>query len=767
MVNVKSANLGFPRMGANRELKKMVENFWAGKIDEKSLFSGAKKLRSEHWKLQKEAGLDFVPSNDFSFYDQMLDHVALFGCVPEKYQTEKLGSDIARYFAMSRGVQRKEEGVDIVALEMKKWFDTNYHYLVPEFEENQRFVLSGTPKPVQEFKEAFAEGIVTRPVLLGPLTFLKLGKAAKGASPSFNPLTLVDSLVPLYENLLSQLSAAGAEWVQIDEPILVMDLDADIKQNFAKVYDRLSKLNVKIMLTTYFGSVDDNLSLALDLPVAGVHFDLVRAPEQIDAVLAGWNNSAKWLSLGLVNGRNIWRTDLNKALTVARKAAEQVDNLIIAPSCSLLHSPFSTAAEKKMDPKILEWLCFAVEKLHEVVLLTKAVAGNDDSVAAELEKNEQIIERRRKSPLTTNETVQNEVAAVSDAMFSRQAPFSQRYPLQKERLNLPRFPTTTIGSFPQTKDVRVARQKFKKNEWTKDQYDEFINKEISSCCKLQGDIGLDVLVHGESERNDMVEYFGEQLRGYVFSENGWVQSYGSRCVKPPIIYGDIYRPKPMTVEVSVYAQSLSTKPVKGMLTGPVTCLQWSFVRDDKPRKDIAFQLALALRKEVQDLEKAGIMLIQIDEPAIREGLPLRRREWNSYLKWAVDAFLLCSTGVKNDTQIHSHFCYSDFNDIFESIMRLDADVITIENARSDLKLLEAFKKHGYPNAIGPGIYDIHSPRVPSVEEMFERIKEISNYVDPELLWINPDCGLKSRKAAETVESLRNMLSVAELMRKQN
>ncbi|TPX57529.1 5-methyltetrahydropteroyltriglutamate---homocysteine S-methyltransferase [Powellomyces hirtus] len=760
---VHATNLGFPRMGGNRDLKKLVENYWSGKLDEKSLLSGAKNLRAEHWNIQKSAGIQdgHIPSNDFSFYDQVLDHLHIFNVLPQKYQG--LQFPLEAYFAMGRGLQK--EGIDVPAMEMKKWFDTNYHFIVPEFTANQEFSLRSR-KPIDEFLEAKALGIKTRPVLIGPISFLRLGKAAKGQN--FDPISLLDRLVPVYETLLRELASAGAEWVQLDEPVLTFDLPKEFKDLYAKAYAKLSAVSgIKILLANYFGRLGDNLDIVANLPISGLHVDLVRAPEELDAVLKVAQDKSIVLSLGVINGRNIWKADLDAGIATVHRAVGVIgsDKVLVAPSCSMLHSPHSLDAEIKMDEQIRDWLSFAVQKLDEIVVIAKAVDQGEESVKAALTANRASMQARRTSPLIHDAKVQAEMKAVTEDMFKRKSPFPTRSAAQQAKLNLPSFPTTTVGSFPQTKEVRVARQKLKKGEWSKEEYEQFIKAETDKCIRFQETVGLDMLVHGEFERNDMVEYFGENLKGYVFSQNGWVQSYGSRCVKPPIIYGDVSRPEPMTVYWSKYAQSQTKKPMKGMLTGPVTMLQWSFVRDDQPRSDTAFQLALAIRKEVQDLEAAGIPAIQIDEPAIREGLPLRHSDWEAYLKWAARAFLLSSTGVEDTTQIHTHMCYSDFNDIFSTIQALDADAITIENSKSDLKLLNAFEKFGYTNGIGPGLYDIHSPRVPTEEEMADRLQEMLKYLKKDLVWVNPDCGLKTRGWPETERALHNMCRVAESFRK--
>ncbi|KAI9105982.1 cobalamin-independent synthase [Phlyctochytrium arcticum] len=761
---VVATNLGFPRVGSDRQLKKLIEAYWVGKVDQKALLTGAQNLRLEHWELQKSSGISdgHIPSNDFSLYDQVLDHLLVFDVLPDRYR--KLEFPLEAYFAMGRGLQRPDQGIDVPAMEMKKWFDSNYHYIVPEFQKNQKFQLR-SKKPVEEFLEAKAKGIITRPVILGPISLLRLGKAAKG--DDFDTISLLDNLLPAYRQLLEELARAGANWVQIDEPVLSFDLPAEFEQHFKKAYTTLSSVQgLNILVANYFGRLGSNINILAALPIKGVHVDLVRAPEEIDAVIELAKKKDIVLSLGLVNGRNIWKTDLDAATTLAKKAQSQLaaDKVWIAPSSSLLHTPHGLSAETAMDKQILDWLAFASEKLKEIVVISKLLNQGEDSVKQELAANRASMQSRRSSPLIHNPVVQKEMKSVTDDMFRRKSQFATRSRVQQEKLNLPAFPTTTVGSFPQTKEVRVARQKLKRGEWTLEQYNDFIAAETNKCIAFQERVGLDVLVHGEFERNDMVEYFGERLQGYVFSQNGWVQSYGTRCVKPPIIFGDVSRPEAMTVKWSSYAQKQTSKPMKGMLTGPVTMLQWSFVRDDQPRRDTAYQLALAIRKEVTDLEAAGIPVIQIDEPAIREGLPLRRSDWELYLDWAAKTFLLSSTGVEDSTQIHTHMCYSDFNDIFATIQRLDTDAITIENSKSDLKLLHAFETYGYENGIGPGLYDIHSPRVPSVNEMQERLQEMLKYLKRELVWVNPDCGLKTRGWPETEEALTNMCNVAKAFR---
>jgi len=747
-------------MSANRELKKLVENYWSQKIDEATLLNGAKDLRALHWNIQKDAGIDVIPSNDASLYDHVLDHLFVLGAIPERYAGIPSSTD--KYFAMGRGLQRPAEGIDVPAMEMKKWFDTNYHYIVGEFSPATNFHLQNK-KPIEQYLEAKALGIQTRPVLIGPVTFLALGKEASSAPAGFDRLSLLDSLLPVYAQLVSELAAAGAEAIQFDEPILALDRPASYKAYYEKAYAALSKAapSLKFTIASYFDRYGSNLDFIVDLPIHAIHVDCVRAPAALDVVLKRVQNKSLTVSVGVVNGRNVWKANLAAAIETVKKAVTALgaDRVVVAPSCSLLHTPHSLASEKKMDANIKSWMSFATEKLVEISTIVKAITA-PGSVDAALADNAACVETRRTSPLIHNPAVQAEMKAITAEMFKRQSVFEVRAAKQQTKLNLPLYPTTTVGSFPQTKEVRVARQKFKKGESTKEEYETFIKAEILKAVKFQEEVGLDMLVHGEFERNDMVEYFGENLKGYVFSEYGWVQSYGSRCVKPPIIFGDVSRPVAMTVETSVYAQSLTKLPMKGMLTGPVTMLQWSFVRDDQPRRDTTYQIALALRKEVADLAKAGIPAIQIDEPAIREGLPLRQEDQETYLDWAVKSFLLATVDVPDETQIHTHMCYSDFNDIFEAIQALDADCITIENSKSDLKLLRAFEKYGYTNGIGPGLYDIHSPRVPPAEEMKSRLSAINKYIKTKLLWVNPDCGLKTRGWSETKAALQNMCNVA-------
>ncbi|KIJ56602.1 hypothetical protein M422DRAFT_22757 [Sphaerobolus stellatus SS14] len=760
---VASSVLGFPRIGANREIKKAVEAYWAGKISSEELTKAAAEVKKASWTSVKGKGVTYVPSGEFSLYDHVLDHSVQFNVIPARYTGQGL-SDLDIFFAMGRG--RQADGVDVPAGEMKKWFDSNYHYVVPELSDVVDFKLKYN-KAVQEYKEAKALGVETRPVVLGPISYLVLGKASRDAPAGYETLSLLPKLLPIYSQLLSELKEAGAEWVQIDEPILVFDNAINFQAEYATAYAALSKVAPKILLTTYFGRLENNLDFAVKLPVAGIHIDLAREPAQFDQVLAAVKPTNLVLSLGLVNGRNIWKTDLSAAIAIANKAVEALgaDRVIVATSSSLLHTPVTLASENKLTPEQKDWFSFALEKAGEVATIAAVVSGSQDAeVAAALEANKASIAARRAFEKNSDDSVRKRVAAITPESLNRQNPFPIRLEAQKKHLALPKFPTTTIGSFPQTKEIRSARAKLTKGQITEEEYDEFIKKEIQAVVAFQEKVGLDLLVHGEPERNDMVQYFGERLNGFVFTQNGWVQSYGSRYVRPPIIVSDVSRPTPMTVKWSSYAQSLTKKPMKGMLTGPVTILNWSFPRVDVSREIQSKQLALALRDEVVDLEKAGIQAIQVDEPAIREGLPLRRVDWDNYLTWAVDSFKLATAGVTDATQTHSHFCYSDFNDIFPSIQRLDADVISIEASKSDLKLLTAFKQYGYSNDIGPGVYDIHSPRVPSEEEIKDKIKNFLELIPSQHLVINPDCGLKTRGWKETEASLQNLTNAAKWAR---
>ncbi|KAL5488076.1 MET6 [Sanghuangporus weigelae] len=759
---VASSVLGFPRIGANREVKKAVEAYWAGKISADDLTKAASEVKKYNWTNLKARGVDLVPSGDFTLYDHVLDHSAAFNAIPSRYTGYNLSS-LDVYFAMGRG--RQADGVDVPASEMKKWFDSNYHYVVPELSEATEFKLLFN-KAREEFSEAKAEGIITRPVVLGPISYLILAKAGRDASPGFKPITLLEKLIPVYKQLLSELKAAGAEWVQIDEPVLVLDAAASLAKEYVAAYSALEPVSPKVILATYYGRLDTNLEYVAKLPVAGVHIDLDRELGQLESTLAAVKSAGLILSLGLVSGRNVWKNDFIASIKLGQKAVSELgsDRVIVATSSSLLHIPVTLESEKKLTSKQKDWFSFALEKASEVATLAAVLSGSQDAnVTTALEANKKSIEARRRFETNSDDAVRKRVAAITDADLHRKSTFPKRLEAQKS-LDLPKFPTTTIGSFPQTKEIRGARLKLGKGEITPGQYEEFIKKEIEQVVRFQEKVGLDLLVHGEPERNDMVQYFGEQLNGFVFTQNAWVQSYGSRYVRPPIIVSDVSRPGPMTVKWSSYAQSLTKKPMKGMLTGPVTILNWSFPRADVSKEIQSQQLALALRDEVLDLEKAGIRAIQVDEPAIREGLPLRRVDWDNYLRWAVDSFKLATAGVADSTQTHSHFCYSDFNDIFPSIQRLDADVISIEASKSDMKLLSAFQQFGYSNQIGPGVYDIHSPRVPSVEEIKERIKAMLQLISDNLLFINPDCGLKTRGWKETEASLANLVAAAKWAR---
>ncbi|KAL8828347.1 MAG: hypothetical protein Q9191_002646 [Dirinaria sp. TL-2023a] len=758
-------------MGVNRDLKKATEAYWAGKLSQKELLEEGKRLRLEHWKIQKDAGIDVIPSNDFSFYDHVLNHIQFFGCIPEKYTKYNL-DPIDEFFAMGRGLQKpqtdKESAVDVPALEMVKWFDSNYHYVKPTVQDGQKFKLSPDPKPVVEFLEAKEAGIITRPVLVGPVSFLALGKADRGQK--VDPIDLLDDLLPAYEELLVKLKEAGAESVQIDEPCLVFDLPPRVKNAFKPAYEKFTGLGdkiPKIVVATYFGDIVHNIDVLPALQgVSGLHIDCVRNPEQLETVI-GSLGPKQILSVGVVDGRNIWKTNFKRAIELIDIAIQKLgkDRVIVASSSSLLHTPHTLESEKKLDADVKDWFSFAVEKTRELAIITKAVNDGPASVRDELEANAKSIQARATSERTNDPKVKERQSKITEEMFNRLSPFPTRISQQQKLLNLPLFPTTTIGSFPQTKEIRIQRNRFTKGEITEEEYEKFIEKEIQDVVKIQEELGLDVYVHGEPERNDMVQYFGERLTGYVFTTHGWVQSYGSRCVRPPIIVGDISRPAPMTVKESKYAASISNKPMKGMLTGPITCLRWSYPRDDIHQSVQAEQLALALRDEVVDLESAGVYVIQVDEPALREGLPLRSGlERENYLSWAVKSFRLSVCGVKDSTQIHSHFCYSEFQDFFQAISALDADVLSIENSKSDAKLLKVFVDEAYPRHIGPGVYDIHSPRIPSEQEIQDRIQEMLQYLKPEQLWVDPDCGLKTRQWKETKASLTNMVNAAKFYR---
>jgi len=764
---VQSSVLGFPRMGRLRDLKKANEAYWGGNLSKDELLAEGKRLRLAHWKIQKDAGVDIIPSNDFSFYDHVLDHIRLFGAIPERYSKHKL-DPVDEYYAMGRGHQKDD--VDVPSLEMVKWFDSNYHYVKPTLQDNQTFALHDDPKPVREFLEAKEAGIHTRPVLVGPVSFLALAKADR--DQKVDPITLLEKLLPVYVELLKKLKQAGADTVQIDEPVLVFDLEDKVKQAFKPAYEALTGLGEsgpKLVVATYFGDIVHNADVLSALSKThALHVDLVRNPEQLQTVLKHLGPQ-QTLSAGVVNGRNIWKTNFKNAVEIVQNAIDTIgkDRVIVATSSSLLHTPHTLDNEKKLPSEVADWFSFACEKAVEVATIAKAVTEGPSAVSEQMEANAASMKARAESSRTNNQQVKERQSKISKDMHDRKSEFTTRYAQQKEHLKLPNFPTTTIGSFPQTKEIRVQRNKFTKGEITEKEYDDFIKAEIDDVVKIQDELDLDVYVHGEPERNDMVQYFGERMDGYVFTTHGWVQSYGSRCVRPPIIVGDISRPAPMTVKESKYAASVSKKPMKGMLTGPITCLRWSFPRDDVHQSVQAQQLALALRDEVVDLESAGIYVIQVDEPALREGLPLRKgEERDNYLQWAVDSFKLSTCGVKDSTQIHSHFCYSEFQDFFHAIAALDADVLSIENSKSDAKLLKVFIDEAYPRHIGPGVYDIHSPRIPSEPEIKTRIQEMLEYLKPDQLWINPDCGLKTRTWKETKPALTHMVDAAKYYRQQ-
>ncbi|MBB6012001.1 5-methyltetrahydropteroyltriglutamate--homocysteine methyltransferase [Aquamicrobium lusatiense] len=766
---VSVATLGVPRIGRRRELKFALENYWSGKDSAEALLETARRLRADNWRLQAEKGVTRIPSNDFSLYDHVLDTAVMVGAIPQRYGWTGGEVPLDTYFAMARGSEG-DAGCghpghvhSTSALEMTKWFDTNYHYMVPELAPDQEFVLA-TTKPVDHFLEAKALGIHTRPVVLGPVTFLRL---AKSGGEEFDLLSLLPKLLPVYTDLLNRLHAAGADWVQIDEPCLVLDLEAGERAALETAYNHFATEvpALSLMLATYFGALGDNRDLAASLPVSGLHVDLARAPEQIEAVAAKLSSNTV-LSLGVIDGRNVWRADLNAILDYLKPVVEArpLDRIEIASSCSLLHVPVDLELETALDAELKSWLAFATQKLDELVVLGHAVSEGRAGVADALQASADAITSRRKSPRVHDRKVGDRLAAVTGAMERRKSTFAERREKQSGKLDLPKFPTTTIGSFPQTAEVRKARAAHVRGELSAADYEAFLRRETETAIRWQEEIGLDVLVHGEFERNDMVQYFGEQLAGFAFTQAGWVQSYGSRYVRPPIIYGDVSRPEPMTVRWWQYAQSLTDRPVKGMLTGPVTILNWSFVRDDIPRSQSCRQIALAIRDEVVDLEKAGAVMIQIDEAALREGLPLRRADWKTYLDWAVGSFRLASTGVEDATQIHTHMCYSEFNDIIDAIAAMDADVISIETSRSRMELLDAFRNYKYPNEIGPGVYDIHSPRVPHTGEMTDLLKLARKRLSDSQIWINPDCGLKTRKWEEVKPALVNMVAAARELR---
>ncbi len=759
-------NLGYPRIGSQRELKFACEKYWSGKISEQELEETGLLLRKSNWRIQQDAGIDLIPCNDFSFYDQVLDHIVTFGVIPPRFK--ELSKEVSAknlYFALARGYQNN--GFDITAMEMTKWFDTNYHYIVPEFEDNQEFKLSAG-EVINRFNEAKNSGVVNpKVVLIGPITFLKLGKM-KGSNS--NPMDLLHPLLPLYLELIGKLTKEGVKHIQIDEPFYCTRLSEN-EQNlsrYALTEIIVSFPEIQFILSTYFGKIAENFTFLPQNVAYTLHLDLVRNPEQLSVIAQEIPQNVK-LSLGIIDGRNIWKNDYEKTINFILPLIKALgkERILLAPSCSLIHTPCDLDTEfpnGKFTSEVLQWLSFAKQKLKELKLIADYMEHHE-SLAFPLLIENSGIETREKSTLVNNAEVKERVKQIESDSFVRKPGFAQRRQIQQQILQLPPYATTTIGSFPQTTGIRSLRSKFKRGLITANVYELEIKKAIAETIKKQEEIGIDVLVHGEFERNDMVEYFGEQLSGFAFTGNGWVQSYGSRCVKPPIIYGDVLRSEPMTVAWTIYAQSLTSKPVKGMLTGPITILQWSFVRDDQPRSETANQIALAIHDEVLDLEAAGIKIIQVDEPAIREGLPIRSEEWAAYLDWAVKAFRVSVSGVKPQTQIHTHMCYSEFNDIIESIAAMDADVITIETSRSQMELLDAFSKFNYPNDIGPGVYDIHSPRVPTIKEMVELLNKAAKVIPQKQLWVNPDCGLKTRGWDETQKALENMIEAARIVRK--
>ncbi len=754
-MSVINHTLGFPRIGLKRELKRAQEDYWAGKIDQTALLDTGYQLRVRHWEQQKNAGIDLLPVGDFAWYDQVLTTSLLLGNVPPRHQNEDGTVDLDTLFRVARG--RAPTGKPAAAGEMTKWFNTNYHYIVPEFQQGQQFKLSWN-QLFDEVDEALKLGHKVKPVVIGPITYLWLGKV-KG--PTFDRLSLLKDLLPAYQEILSRLAEKGVEWVQIDEPALVLDLPIKWQQAYQEAYQALTG-KTNLLLTTYFDGISHHLDLIKQLPVQGLHVDIVAGKDDIAALHQALPKD--WvLSLGLINGRNVWKGDLGEKFQRVKPLLGE-RTLWVGSSCSLLHSPIDLNDETRLDAEVKSWFAFALQKCEELALLTKTLNQPTAENIAALETYSSPIRARRTSSRVNNTQVAQRLAAINAKDTERTRPYVERAELQRQRFNLPLWPTTTIGSFPQTSEIRSLRLDFKKGNVDQLNYRTSISEHIKQAIKEQELLDIDVLVHGEAERNDMVEYFGEHFDGYIFTQNGWVQSYGSRCVKPPVIIGDISRPEAITVEWAKYAQSLTDKPVKGMLTGPVTILCWSFPREDVSRETIAKQIALALRDEVDDLQKAGIGIIQIDEPALREGLPLRRNEWKAYLTWAVDAFKLSAAIAEDETQIHTHMCYCEFNDIMDSIAALDADVITIETSRSDMDLLDAFEDFDYPNEIGPGVYDIHSPNVPNVEWIVALLRKAAQRVPAERLWVNPDCGLKTRGWEETRQALANMVEAAKKLR---
>ena len=745
---------GYPRIGAKRELKFAVEAFWKGNTSEAELQQVAADIRRTNWATQQAAGADLLPVGDFSFYDHVLDMQVALGCIPARFGFDAATLTLPEYFQLARGNATQ------FAMEMTKWFDTNYHYIVPEWHPQTGF-KANSKNLIAQIKEARALGHDIKPTLVGPITLLWLGKEK---ADGFNRLDLLPKLLPEYQKLLRELANEGVDWIQIDEPILAVDADQAWLDAFAPTYKELAITGTRIILGTYFAGVAEHVDLLKNLPVHGLHIDGVRAPEQLAVFAQAWPQN-KVLSVGLIDGRNVWRANLSQVIdTLAPLSAKLGNNLWIAPSCSLLHSPQDLAVEEKLDGEIKSWMAFAAQKLVELGVVKQALEHGKDAVKDALAASDAAAADRATNKKIHNQAVQTRVANLHPGADARKSPFAQRIEAQQAWMKLPLLPTTTIGSFPQTSEIRQARAAFKKGDLSAADYEAAMKKEIAYCVEEQEKLQIDVPVHGEAERNDMVEYFGEQLAGYCFSQFGWVQSYGSRCVKPPIIFGDVSRPNAMTVFWSTYAQSLTQRPMKGMLTGPVTMFKWSFVRDDIPLSQVCKQIALALNDEVLDLEKAGIKVIQIDEPAIREAMPLKKAQWDEYLAWACESFRLSSTDAEDSTQIHTHMCYSEFNDILPAIASMDADVITIETSRSDMELLTAFGDFKYPNDIGPGVYDIHSPRVPSEAEIEHLLRKAIEVVPVARLWVNPDCGLKTRGWPETIAQLQAMMNVTQKLR---
>jgi 5-methyltetrahydropteroyltriglutamate--homocysteine methyltransferase len=779
---MKIHNLGYPRIGDKRQLKFALESYWSGKSALNDLESTAREIRYQNFQTQLNAGVELLPVNDFAYYDQMLNMSTLLGVIPPRFKQDAYDVEVA--FRMARGRAPSDDGHHCCsahnnagndhaknptskadyACDMKKWFDTNYHYIVPELNANQRFTITDT-RLFDEVSEAQiiakdSHNASVKPVLIGPLTYLYL---AEDKGYGQNKLELLPELLTAYQDILSRLKAQGIEWVQLDEPILGLTLSNEWQTAFEPAYTSLKNSGVSILLTTYFETLGNNLALVNQLPIDGLHIDGLRGGAQLNDIVDTFSAN-KVLSLGLIDGRNIWKTDFANAKTVAQRAFNKwQSNLWIAPSCSLLHVPVDLDSETQLNSELREYLAFAKQKLSELKAFA-SILSNASGSKALLEANQTIIEKRRQSKQVHNSTVQEKLAKLDHYTLERSSTYSERVAPQKARFNLPLLPTTTIGSFPQTLEIRQARRDWKKGNLSEADYIQSMQAEIDDVVRRQEEIGIDVFVHGEPERNDMVEYFGEQMDGYAFTQFGWVQSYGSRCVKPPIIFGDVSRPNAMTVSWSKYAQAQTKKIMKGMLTGPVTMLQWSFVRDDQPRSVTCQQIALALRDEVLDLEAAGIHMIQIDEAALREGLPLKQQDWKAYLEWAVNAFKLTTSGVQDATQIHTHMCYSEFNDIIEAVAAMDADVITIETSKSQMKLLQAFVDFEYPNEIGPGVYDIHSPNIPNTDSMVNLIRKAVKNIPVERLWVNPDCGLKTRGWKETEPALRHMVDAAKILR---